>query len=129
VKYRWFDKSINILDVEKAAKSFLEQRGYTVNSSDDAGSKKIAAVLREPEGTRRVIITISGQPNDFIVDFSAGAAAQLATKFSSFITYFGGGLIQRHSLKEKEFYDRLEEQFWEYLEESIEEKGHGGSSV
>jgi hypothetical protein len=129
VKYRWLDKDVNIFDVEKAVRSFLEQQSFTTTSSDSADPKKIAGVLRGPESTRRVIITVSGKPNDFTVDFSAGEVAQLATKFASLITFFGGGLIELKSLREKEFYEGLEDQFWKYLEEFVEKKGHRRSIV
>jgi len=129
VKYRWLGKKVEIPEIEKAIKSFLEQRRFSTASLEETDQKKIFGTLRDPESVKKVTITITGKTDDFTVDFFAGQAAQLATKFASFITFFGGGLIQLKSLKEKEFYDRLEEELWQHLDEFLGKTGSSNSSV
>jgi len=91
-------------------------------SSQSKDARRIVGVLRDAEGAKRLTVAITGKPDDFIVDFSAGESAEVMAKFASLITLFGGGPLQLKSLKEKEFCQKMEDSFWDYLEKFIAEK-------
>lgn len=90
-----------------------------MTSSESNDQKKIVGVLRHAEGRKRVIVAIAGKPDDLTVDFIAGETAQLVGRFASLVTYFGAGALELQSLKEKEYYQKLEDEFWKYLEDFI----------
>lgn len=122
VKYRWLHKNVSISDIEEAIKSFLQEQGFKTVSSQSKDARRIVGVLRDAEGAKRLTVAITGKPDDFIVDFSAGESAEVMAKFASLITLFGGGPLQLKSLKEKEFCQKIEDSFWDYLEKFIAEK-------
>jgi len=123
MKYRWIDKNVETSDVEEAAESFLHEKGFKLAPLDSKDSKKMMGILESTEGRKKVIITINGEARDFTVDFATSETAQMMGRLASTITsFFGGGPLQLKSLKEKEYYQKLEDQFWEYLEEFISEK-------
>ncbi|MEM2111799.1 MAG: hypothetical protein QXX08_07975 [Candidatus Bathyarchaeia archaeon] len=122
MKYRWIRKQVDLAQIENAARNFLQQHKFTTASYKNCDQRKIIGVLKDKEERKKVAVTITGSPQDFIVDFSAGESAQLIAKFASLITFFGGGAFGLKSLKEKEFYQKLEDKFWNYLEELIEKQ-------
>lgn len=124
MKYRWLHKNVIISSIEEAVNSFFEQRKFSTASFESKDSKKIVGVLRHGESAKKVIVTITGKPDDFIVDFFAGESARLMAKFTSLITFFGAGQLELRSLKEKEFYQKLEDEFWKYLEDFVAEQSH-----
>jgi hypothetical protein len=121
MKYRWVHKKVDLSQIEEATKKFLQQHKFIV-STQNYDQKKIVGVLRDVEGRKKVVVTITGNPEDFVVDFSAGETAQIITKFAPLIIFFGGGALELKSLKEKEFYQKLEDKFWDYLEQFIEKQ-------
>jgi hypothetical protein len=40
-----------------------------------------------------------------------------ASFFSQILTLFGGGILVKHDLKRKELADKIEKEFWDFLDE------------
>jgi hypothetical protein len=129
MKYRWIGKNVEISDVEEAVKSFLEERKFKTAVADSENSKKITSILQSAEGRKKVIVTVTGKAEDFTVDFATSDTAQIMSKLAASITFFGGGPLQLKSLKEKEFYQKIEDQLWDFLEKFIAERSQSQSSV
>jgi hypothetical protein len=129
VKYRWLQKNVDILDIEEGVKSFLQQQGFRVTSSESNDQKKIVGVLRHVEGRKRVIVAIAGKPDDFTVDFLGGETAKLIERFASLISFLGAGALELQSLRSKEWYEKLEDKFWKDMEDLISRRSRRGLNV
>lgn len=119
MKYRWLNKDIDVFSVEGAVKAFLELKEFKTLVSEDQHSKKIIGITRNAEGLKKVMISIEGSPRDIVVSFLASETSQLMSKFSPVFNFFGGGAFTLKGLKQREFYEKIEDEFWTYLEEFI----------
>lgn len=124
MKYRWLNKNIDISSIEDAAKAFLELKGFKTFVAEDRHLKKIVGVARNEEGPKKVIVSIEGSSIDFAVDFLASETSQLMSRFSPVLNFLGGGALTLRGLKQKEFYEKIENEFWTYLEEFIAMKSY-----
>jgi len=122
MKCRWIDKNVKIPDIEEAVKSFLQEHRFKIVPVSNKDSREIIGILESTEGKKKVIVKVTGEAEDFTVDFAAGEVAKIMAKLASNITFFGGGPFQLKSLKEKEFYQKIENELWGYLEKFIAEK-------
>jgi hypothetical protein len=122
MKYRWLGKNIELSVIEEAVESFLKEQGFKTTSFSNGDSKRLQGVFQDSNGKKIVFVTITGTPSDFTINFAGNEAAQHLTLFGSITTLFGAGPLQLKYLKDKEFYQKIEEKLWNHLEYFIEEK-------
>lgn len=64
-------------------------------------------------------VNVEGKPSDFTVTFLASKHTRSAIRLGFITTFIGGGNLLLRGLKSQEALDRLEKEFWIYLEEVI----------
>jgi hypothetical protein len=67
-----------------------------------------------------IYVEILGNPSDFEVDFVLDEQSDFKILGSVFPTFLGGGL-SLIALRSRELFEKLEPEFWVYLEKTIEE--------
>jgi len=77
-----------------------------------------------PDRRENVDIQIIGDPNDFVVEFSADRRARSAILFGYITTMIGGGNLLLRGLKSLEGLRRLEKEFWMHIEHCVEHLTH-----
>jgi len=85
-------------------------RGYTVT----------AAPTYVHEIVGNIHVSVSGEPNDFVVKFIAGTRSGLYKKFGLLTSLFGGGVLLMRGMKSEEAEEKVERDFWVYVEEKID---------
>jgi hypothetical protein len=65
-------------------------------------------------------VSVYGEPNDFVVRFIAGARSGLYKKFGLLTSLFGGGVLLMRGMKSEEAEEKVEKDFWVYVEEKID---------
>jgi len=65
-----------------------------------------------------VVVTVSGKPDDFEVELES-AASRDSLMLGSSTTAFGGGGFFLRELKSKEDFEKLEREFWVFVEELV----------
>lgn len=96
-------------------------RGFKIRIDESAGEYKI--FLGSQPALKRhnnVDIRILGNPNDFIIEFSADRGARSTILFGYWTTLIGGGNLLVRGLKSLERIRRLEKEFWMHIEQCIE---------
>lgn len=120
LKYRWIGRNVDIDQLVEAIIVFLKGKKFKIRRDDLESSSRVLGIHRTPEGEiRRVAVTISGSPQDLIVELKVGDDPSLLLKFSSMISLFGGGLLLVKKRKIADFYQKLEDEFWRYVERRI----------
>lgn len=119
MKYRWCNRGIAIPEIEKAVESFLKQSGFGIFQYEDGKFRRIVGSLHNSQGYKRAVISIEGRPDDFTVEFAAGAAADAMSKLAMMTAFFGGGALGLVSFKTREYYEKLEDRFWKHMEEKL----------
>lgn len=64
-------------------------------------------------------VKIIGDSNDFVVELLAGKRMRSSVRFGFLTTIFGGGNFLLQALKSQEALEKLEKEFWVYIEETI----------
>jgi hypothetical protein len=130
LKYKWSRNDIDLDLLRKDIEDFLKDRGFKIRKvgSADPSASEVFGVLRTPESDFRSATVIINKASDgFEVELKAGEQSRSILKLGSLITFLGGGSLLLKGYRSAEFYQKLEEEFWRYVEKKVE--GLGSSRV
>jgi len=126
MKDQWTGNNINLQTLSQRIKKFFTdsqfetklnqtKKGYTI----EAATEKILNVQLN------ITVEITGQPNDFTIDFTAGKQRKGFLSPSMIIGYItttlGGGSFLLSEVKVRESLEKLEKMFWEHVDKQITE--------
>jgi hypothetical protein len=111
---------VDFEELNRRVSKFLKDKGFEIVVENAGNNYKIMGFLRVGDKKRGVWINISGAPNDVLVDFLGNKEGKLSLLAGPLVTMFGGGVFVLDRLKRQEFYEKLEAEFWLFLEEIIE---------
>jgi hypothetical protein len=111
---------VDFEELNRRVSKFLKDKGFEIVVENAGNNYKIMGFLRVGDKKRGVWINISGAPNDVLVDFLSNEEGKLSLLAGPLATMFGGGVFVLDRLKRQEFYEKLEAEFWLFLEEIIE---------
>jgi tRNA1(Val) A37 N6-methylase TrmN6 len=117
---RWVGKNVDLEELSRHVSQFLKDKGFEIVVENAENSHRIMGFLRVGDKRRGVWINVNGAPNDVLVDFSSNKEGKLSLLAGPLVTMFGGGVFVLDRLKRQEFYEKLEAEFWLFLEEIIE---------
>lgn len=120
LKYQWFGKNVDLNLLTESVKSFLKAKKFTVRQHNALELNHVIGTYCSADGeVRTVVVKISGTPKDFTVELTVAVEYQSILKLSSFFTFFGGGALMLKELRSVEYYQKLEEKFWAYVERQV----------
>lgn len=100
---------------------FFRNKGFrTVRREEIGGCKITVRPTYVHEIVEHPTVFVSGGSNDFIVRFVAGSRSRAFVTFGGLTTPFGGGSLFLRGVKSQEALEKLERDFWVYLEEKID---------
>jgi len=116
MKYRWVGKNVDLDVLGLFLERFLVERGFLTNKESQEGGQVIAATMRE-KGKKILTVTVRifGSSNDFEIDFSAGDEGGLLAKVGPLTTLFGFGFLLRSEFEKRDYFRKLEEDFWVFV--------------
>lgn len=119
--YQWSSKRIDKNLLCKAVELFFESRGFKVKREEIRNEFRITAVRRANVGSHIVMVRIFGSNCDLFIEFKPLEDIRSATLLGPlvYLTGFGGFAIR--IIKKVDFYKKLEDEFWEYVEKWIAE--------
>jgi hypothetical protein len=99
-------------------KQFFEEKKFKVKIEKKPANYKIVSFLKHGSDLcDNIEVHIKGKPDDFTIDFTT--ATDLTTHFirlGSLTTLIGGGIILRRGIKSKEELEKLEKEFWNFVD-------------
>lgn len=117
---RWIGKSINLEELAEFLKQFFEERNFKVMLEKSSDYKILAVPERDSDLCDNIEVCIRGKPEDFEIIF--GAATNFATniiRLGGLTTFLGGGIFLRKGLKSQEELNKLEGDFWKFVDTTI----------
>lgn len=118
---RWVGKNVDLKLLSECAGDFFKDKGFKIRiDGSDSEYKILLGFQHALEGHENVDIRILGNPNDFVVEFSADRRARSAILFGYVTTLFGGGSLLLRGLKSLEGLKKLEKEFWVHIENCVE---------
>jgi len=109
---QWAGKSVDLRLLSDGVVEFLKRKGFRSKKTDVAKGFLVSGTGPFSGG---VVVRISGEPDDFVVELESGATRDSVMLGSSTLV-FGGGRFLLRGLKSKEALDKLENEFWISLE-------------
>ena len=118
---RWVGKNVDLLLLIEYLENFFRDKGFKTSKED--GSTSEYSIKAKPQKRTSiiepVIIGISGTSDDFLIEFSTSGRSRSTVRFGFVTTMFGGGSLILRGLKSQEALEKLEKEFWVYIEEAI----------
>ena len=125
MRKQWTEKNVNLALLSRCAGDFFRDRGFRIKIDESAGEYRILlGFQRAPKRHENVDIRILGDPNDFVIEFSADRRARSAILFGYMTTMIGGGSLLVRGLKSLERLEKLEKEFWMHIEHCVEHMTH-----
>jgi hypothetical protein len=115
----WQGLNVDLSKLTEHVESFFKSKGLYAKRILCEGGFKI--FVSQNGKSRDICAEILGDSRNFQVNFvlddRSGSASMLGSVFSVF---FGGGLLLK-TLKSKELFEKIEPEFWIYIDKVIEE--------
>lgn len=117
---QWVGKNIDLTSLSKCIENFFKDKGFKITKDGSAPEYTISAKPQHSFGIlEHVIVKILGNANDFLIEFSTSEHSRSVVKVGFMTTMFGGGSLLLRGLKSQEALEKLEKQFWVYIEETV----------
>jgi len=117
---RWVGKNIDLALLGKRIENFFKDKGFKI--AKDWPASEYTFSVRPQHGVGilgGVTVRIIGDSSDFLIDFSTSERSRSAVKLGFITTMFGGGSLILRGLKSQEALEKLEKDFWIYIEEAM----------
>lgn len=113
---RWVEKNIDLFLLREDIKNFFVAADFDVKAELFEEQCRILVKPRRKHDVReKIVVTVRGNANDFVIEFSAGEQARSAILLGFLTTILGGGRLVLKGLKSQEALERLEKIFWSYI--------------
>jgi hypothetical protein len=121
---RWLGKNIDLNQLSALAEDFFKDKGYATRRIEAKGEHVIAWTPRRVDGISRSIysavkLKISGKPEDFVIDMVASEATRRFMWLGMLTSALGGGYLTLQSSRLRETLEKLENEFWVYIEDKV----------
>jgi len=117
---QWIEKSVDLALLSRHIEDFFKVRGFKTKRDELAGEHKILVIPTRTQGIREnVHVKILGNPNDFVIELTAGERARSAIWLGYTTTMIGGGSLLLRGLKSREALEKLEKEFWAHSENAV----------
>jgi len=129
MRIRWDGKNVDFGLLSTNIKNFFQSKGFETEIVRFTSTKyKVLARVRQPSSKYlNLEVKVYGDPNGFVVDFSTTAHIHSSVKLGFLTIPFGGGSLLLRGVRLKETLERLEGEFWAYVQEVV--SGFANSTV
>jgi hypothetical protein len=118
---RWTGQNVDLNSLSISFEAFFKSRQFVTKKLESAGERKIllqpkysTVKLKEP-----VSVRIAGDPDDFIVDLRASELVTRQVRIGMLTKSIGGGHYLLRSLKLQQELEKLEKEFWIFVEDEV----------
>jgi len=116
----WVGRNIDLALLSERIENFFKDKRFKTRKDWSAPECVISAKPRHGVGILgRVIVRVLGNSNDFVIELSASDHSRSAVKLGFITSMFGGGSLVLRGLKSQEELEKLEKDFWIYMEEAV----------
>jgi len=120
VQTQWVGKNVNLTLLSEYVEDFFKGRGFKTKRDESAEEYTVSGIPQRAHGIYgKVCVRILGSSNDFVIEFLPSQHTRSAIRAGFITTMFGGGALLLRGLKSQEELERLENEFWEHVEEDI----------
>jgi len=101
--------------------TFFKDLGFATRKEETDKAYKIVATPGHGHDIRESVrVYTLGKPDNFSIKFVAGARSSAMVKWGSLTTLFGGGILLLRGLKSQDALEKLEKDFWMFVNEELD---------
>jgi hypothetical protein len=117
---RWTGKNVDLALLSECVEDFFEDRGFLTEKDESAGEYTILWAPPRVRSMRDAMtVRVFGKPDDFVVEIIASERTRGSIRLGMLTKMFGGGYLVVRGLRAKEALEKIEREFWAYLEEKV----------
>jgi len=117
---QWTGKNVNLALLSEYVEDFFKDRGFSTEKDESAGEYTILWAPPRVRNMRDAMTAkVFGNPNDFVVEIIASERTRGSIRLGMLTQLFGGGYLVLRGLKAKETLEKIEKEFWAYVEEKV----------
>lgn len=117
---RWTEKNVDLDLLSDSLEDFFNSRSFVTKKTQKLGERIILwQSERAAKADKPISARIIGNPDDFTVELKASELTDRSIRLGMLTKPIGGGYFLLKSLKLREALEKLEKEFWIYMEEKI----------
>jgi len=117
---QWVEKNVDLKLLSECIEDFFKDRGFKTRKDESAGKYTILWTSQRVRNMRDAMTaSVFGDSNDFVVEIIASERTRGSIRVGMLTSAFGGGYLALRGLKAKEALEKLEKEFWVYIEEKV----------
>jgi hypothetical protein len=122
LRTEWLDKNVEPSTLCGPIESFFQKMGFSSKEKFVKGKHRIEVFLSDFGNRVFAVVEVYGDPNRIVVDFLPWGKDERDARMmlsSSILTILGGGILVQQDLKRKDLMEKVESQFWAFLDAYI----------
>ena len=117
---QWIGKNVDLKLLGECIEDFFKAKGFKTTKDESAGKYTILWTSKRVRNMRDTMrAAVFGDSNDFVVEIIASERTRGSITLGMLTKAFGGGYLALRGLKAKETLEKLEKEFWVYIEEKV----------
>ncbi len=117
---RWTGKNVDLELLSDSVEDFFKSRSFLTKRTVSPEERIILwQSKRAAKAEKPLSAKIMGNPDDFTVELKASELTDRSIRLGMLTKPIGGGYFLLKSLKLREALEKLEKEFWIYMEEKI----------
>jgi hypothetical protein len=127
MKQRWENRNVNLASLIGCIKHFFEEKQLMVVEKKLKNGSCIEVFSLSKSLPGRLWVEILGTPNDFTIEISAGGQIPSIVCLFPFLERLGLGFLVLQKIKSEELLNKLEPEFWVFVNTIIERLSQSGT--
>jgi len=117
---QWIGKNVDLKLLGECIEDFFKDKGFKTTKDESARKYTILWTSQRVRNMRDAMrATVFGDSNNFVVEIIASERTRGSITLGMLTKAFGGGYLALRGLKAKETLEKLEKEFWTYIEEKV----------
>ena len=117
---QWIGKNVDLKLLGECIEDFFKDKGFKTTKDESARKYTILWTSQRVRNMRDAMrATVFGDSNNFVVEIIASERTRGSITLGMLTKTFGGGYLALRGLKAKETLEKLEKEFWTYIEEKV----------
>jgi len=117
---QWIGKNVDLKLLGECIEDFFKAKGFKTTKDESARKYTILWTSQRVRNMRDAMrATVFGDSNNFVVEIIASERTRGSITLGMLTKTFGGGYLALRGLKAKETLEKLEKEFWTYIEEKV----------
>jgi hypothetical protein len=126
MRTKWLNKHVELSGVCCAVKEFFKERAFFTEEYSLKDGFRVVAFMSDDGSFPFATVEVHHEVAAIVVDYlpwGQSRRVSLTSFFAPVLTLFGGGILVARDLKKNELMEKIEKEFWDFLDGFFSELG------